>query len=111
MPKSQPDKQKKNTPKTAWKPGESGNPNGRPPKGYSITETMKAMLGEKPEIKDALGRKVLEMALKGDIAALKLVWQYMDGMPKQEVDITTPTTVTINHVHTNNHDTTDEQAG
>ena len=78
----------KKLPRTAWKEGQSGNPNGRPPKGYSITETIKAMMDEKPEIKKALGNKILEMALKGDITAMKTLWQYMDGMPKQTTDIT-----------------------
>ena len=75
------------TPKTAWKKGESGNLNGRPPKGYSITETIKAMMAERPEIKRALGQKILEMALKGDITAIKTLWNYMDGMPAQNIGL------------------------
>lgn len=75
-------------PKNQFIKGKSGNPDGRPPKGYSITETIKAMLGAKPEIKQALSNKILEMALKGDITAMKTLWQYMDGMPKQTTDIT-----------------------
>ena len=66
---------------------ENINKDGRPPKGYSITETIKAMMDEKPEIKKALGQKILEMALRGDITAMKTLWQYMDGMPKQTTDI------------------------
>ena len=75
------------TPKTAWKKGESGNLNGRPPKGHSITETIKAMMAERPEIKRALGQKILEMALKGDITAIKTLWNYMDGMPAQNIGL------------------------
>jgi len=78
------------TPKTAWKPGESGNPKGRPKKGYSITEWFKEMLKSNPEIKDAMGKSILKKALEGDIAAQRLVWQYMDGMPQQKVEIDTP---------------------
>lgn len=76
----------KKLPRTAWKEGKSGNPNGRPPKGYSITETVKAMLNEKPEIKKALATKVMEMSMKGDVTAMKMLWNYMDGMPLQQVD-------------------------
>lgn len=84
-----PDKQKKNRiPKSAWKPGQSGNPNGRPPKGHSITETIKEMMGEKPEIRRALGTKLIELALKGDMAAIKLLMGYMDGMPVQPTELT-----------------------
>jgi len=84
-----PDKQKNNrVPETAWKPGQSGNPNGRPPKGHSITDTIKEMMGEKPEIKKALGTKLIELALKGDMAAIKLLMGYMDGMPVQPTELT-----------------------
>jgi hypothetical protein len=64
-----------------WQPGESGNPNGRPPKGHSITETIKSMMDEKPEIKRALGTKLIQMAIDGDIVAIKTVMAYIDGLP------------------------------
>lgn len=76
-------------PSASWKPGESGNPDGRPPKGYSITEWFKEMLNSKPEVKDAIGKSIMKKALEGDTTAQKMVWQYMDGMPKQSTDITT----------------------
>lgn len=70
-----------------WQPGESGNPNGRPKKGHSITETIKAMMDEKPEIKKALGAKILQSAMDGDITAMKTIWSYLDGMPTQKQEI------------------------
>ena len=73
---------------TSWKPGESGNPNGRPKKGYSITEWFQEMFKAQPEVKDALAKSIVKKALEGDIAAQKLVWNYMDGMPQQKTDIT-----------------------
>jgi hypothetical protein len=73
---------------TRFKEGQSGNPAGRVPKGYSITETIREMMGERPEIKKALGTKVIDAALKGDMAAIKLIWSYMDGMPIQQTDVT-----------------------
>ena len=66
------------------------NKNGRPPKGYSITETIKAMMDEKPEIKRELGAKVIEMAKKGDITAIKLVWAYLEGMPTEKHEVSGP---------------------
>lgn len=80
---------------TSFKPGQSGNPNGRPPKGHSITETIKAMMTEKPEIKKALGAKILEMAMKGDITAMKTLWNYIDGMPKQGLEFDGNMTIEI----------------
>lgn len=81
------EKQGKNT-GHKWKPGECGNPKGRPKKGYSITEMMKQMMEEAPEKKRALGEAILAKALTGDIAAIKAIWNYMDGMPKQGVEVT-----------------------
>lgn len=71
-----------------WKEGQSGNPKGRPPKGHSITETIRAMMDERPEIKKALAAKVLQMASEGDITAMKTIWNYLDGMPTQKQEIT-----------------------
>lgn len=71
-----------------WKPGESGNPNGRPPKGYSITEAFKSMLAAEPEVKAQIVAAIKQKAIEGDSAAQKLVWNYMDGMPKQGIEVT-----------------------
>lgn len=70
-----------------FKKGESGNPKGRPKKGYSITEWFKNMLAAEPDVKEQLGRSILEKALKGDPTAVKLIWNYMDGMPKQDLGL------------------------
>lgn len=67
-------------------PGHTANPNGRPRKGYSITDTIREMFATNPDIKQALGKKILEKALRGDIQAMKLLWGYMDGLPKQEIE-------------------------
>lgn len=78
-----------------WKPGETGNPNGRPKKGYSITEMMKEMLNNKPEIKESIGAVITAKALEGDIAALKMIWNYMDGMPQQKLEAEVSTQITV----------------
>lgn len=70
---------------TSYKPGQSGNLHGRPPKEHSITQTIKDMMDEKPEIKKALSQRILKMAMEGDITAMKTLWNYIDGMPKQDV--------------------------
>ena len=75
--------------KNLKKKGAAANPNGRPKKGYSITEWFQQMLSSTPEVKDKIGRAITQKALEGDIAAQKLIWNYMDGMPKQSTDITT----------------------
>lgn len=60
------------------------NTNGRPKKGYSITEWFQEMLNSKPEVKDAIGKSILKKALEGDPSAQRMVWSYMDGMPVQK---------------------------
>ncbi|RMD73087.1 MAG: hypothetical protein D6822_00125 [Cyanobacteria bacterium J149] len=76
--------------KGQFKRGVSGNPSGRPKKGYSITEWFRSMMKAKPEVRDAIGKKIIEKALKGDITAMKLIWNYMDGLPKQSHEISGP---------------------
>ena len=71
---------------TSFKPGEVNNPNGRPKKGYSITEWFKEMLASNPEVKDAIGKSIMKKALEGDVTAQRLVWSYMDCMPSQAID-------------------------
>ena len=73
--------------RTSFKKGQVANPNGRPPKGYSITEWFKDMLNPKPEVKDAIGKSIMKKALEGDTTAQKMVWSYMDGMPQQNLGI------------------------
>lgn len=71
---------------TSFKPGQSGNPDGRPPKGYSITEWFQNMMNSNPDVRDAMGKSIVKKALEGDVSAQKMVWQYMDGMPKQTLE-------------------------
>lgn len=66
---------------------ENINRRGRPPKGHSITETIRAMMDEKPEIKKMLAAKILQLAAEGDITAMKTIWNYLDGMPMQKSDL------------------------
>ena len=72
---------------TSFQPGISGNPNGRPKKGYSISETFREMFNNDPDIKIRLAQKILDKALGGDITACKLIWSYMDGLPNQQTEI------------------------
>lgn len=65
--------------------GHTANPNGRPKKGYSITEMMRSMLEAQPELREGIAKSVAKKALQGDIAAIKAIWNYMDGMPPQEI--------------------------
>lgn len=59
------------------------NRKGRPIKPHSLTDLTKAIMETEPDLKEKLIRKVIDMALSGDLAALKLVWSYLDGTPRE----------------------------
>ena len=80
-------KKKKYIPANVWKPGQSGTPKGRPLKGHSLTESLQEAMDSQPDIKKALIAKTIELAIKSnDLNAIKLIWQYLDGMPRQQID-------------------------
>lgn len=73
----------------AWKKGVSGNPNGRPRKGQTFTDILEGVLGEEVVKhngknitgKEAVARKLLELAIKGDIRAIQYIGDRLDGRP------------------------------
>jgi hypothetical protein len=82
-----------------FKPGESGNPNGRPMGVKNFTTKIRDALlkiavddeGKKTDYtyEQALVKTVLEKAIKGkDPNMIKLMWNYLDGMPSQQIDFT-----------------------
>lgn len=71
---------------TTLKKGQTANPNGRPKKGESLTETMRMFLEDVPEgqelsYKEMFVKKSYQKAYEGDPTFAKLVWNYIDGMP------------------------------
>ena len=73
-----------------WEPGQSGNLKGRPPMGEAVADLMREHLkgkgkGQKITRMEQFVRKVFELALKGDINAIKLIWNYLDGLPNQNL--------------------------
>lgn len=86
----------------AFQPGQSGNPNGRPKKEAALSNLMREMLEELEEVRDKDGnptgkmakRKLIflkacfEHAAKGDAAFAKMIMSYIDGLPKQAIDLT-----------------------
>ena len=81
------------------KPGQTNNPNGRPKKGTCLTDLMQKYLSKSIEVKgkggqlkkvkyrDLFVQQVLKLATAGDTTCLKLIWNYIDGMPLQKMDI------------------------
>lgn len=80
-----------------WKPGQSGNPKGRPRKERSLTTILDKEGGEKDVTigdksyskKEILAKKLWVLALNGDLAAIKYIFDRIDGRPdlRKEVDM------------------------
>ncbi len=72
-----------------FKKGQSGNPHGRPRKGHTLTELMEEIGSRVGEDGVALRRqvveKIFEMARKGDLAACRLILEYLDGKPVERI--------------------------
>jgi hypothetical protein len=80
-----------------WKPGQSGNPGGRP-KGESITATLRRLLEQEhngKSVQEILAEKVLREALSGKYSFVKELLDRLDGRPNQKVELATPENVTI----------------
>jgi hypothetical protein len=74
-------------------PGMSGNPAGRPKGSGTLLSILRARLQEIPTgqhktYAEGVVDVVLRKALEGNTPALKLVWDYIEGAPKQSVDLT-----------------------
>ena len=86
---------KKQTKDTKFKPGQSGNPKGRPPGTISLTTMIKQELDKCPDsdnkktYADLIVKRILTKAIKdGDPQMIKTVWAYIDGLPKADITIT-----------------------
>ena len=79
---------------TRFKPGQSGNPAGKPKGTVSITSAIKAeLLKIPPEQKktwlDLTVKRIMQKAVaEGDVQMIRTLWNYVDGLPKGTVDLT-----------------------
>lgn len=75
-----------------WKPGQSGNPKGRPRKNVCLTSLLKEEI-KKANPQDKKKRTwaeliviaTMKLAIKGNPAALREVWDRIDGKAKDTV--------------------------
>jgi len=78
---------------TKFKKGQSGNPAGKPKGAVSITTAIKQeLLKIPPEQKKTwlalTVKRILQKAIaEGDTQMIKTLWNYVDGMPKQDVKV------------------------
>jgi hypothetical protein len=83
----------------AWKPGQSGNPGGRP-KGYIPfanflrRELMKTDRRNKAHM-EAIAEKVVALAMKGDMDAVRWIADRTDGKVSQQINVASEQTVHV----------------
>ena len=69
--------------RTSFKQGKTGNPSGRPKKGESLSDAIRAKLDEKHNNKqtylDSIVSKLFKMALSGNIKAMSLIFERAEG--------------------------------
>ena len=63
-----------------WKPGQSGNPSGRP-KSKPITDALLAAVDPK-----AFAEKLVSLAMRGDIRAISEVLDRIEGKAQQSIE-------------------------
>jgi hypothetical protein len=69
-----------------YKKGQTGNPNGRPKKGDTLTDILISELGKKGN-REKLAQKLIELSMKGNIHAIKYIYDRVDGTPKGNLDL------------------------
>jgi hypothetical protein len=75
---------------TKWKPGQSGNPNGRPKKLPDLDKLMAEVLGPNKEGRDGMQviiEALLKKAAKGDVKAAELLLNRGYGKAKQFISM------------------------
>lgn len=77
-----------------FKPGESGNPEGRPKGSKNLSTILREMLeleievdGVKITQKDAMIKKLIKKSTDGDIKAIQEIFDRTEGKAKQEIKL------------------------
>ncbi len=74
-----------------WKPGQSGNPGGRP-KWKPLTEALHALLEEEPALNKELIKAWVVKAGRGDVSAANMLWDRLEGKVAHTVGTSTDDT-------------------
>lgn len=88
MPEKQSSNRKRKIPKTAFKKGQSGNPNGRPKKGLAIADILNELLDAPADNKtrrEVILEKVIELATGGEKWAIEFVADRTEGKAIERV--------------------------
>ena len=68
------------------------NRRGRPKKGTALTDILNYKLDTADDTgkmkREAVAEKIIELAVGGDVAALKYIFDRVDGKPKESIELT-----------------------
>lgn len=79
-----------------WIQGQSGNPAGRPKKGESLADALRERVGkDEGRALEAIADRLVKMAAEGNIAAIKLVFERVDGPPPKSAEHSGPVEVKV----------------
>ena len=65
-----------------WKPGESGNPNGRPPKEKAISNLIREKINGAKFVEI-----LLDKAYEGDMTAIREILNRLEGKPIEQLNV------------------------
>jgi Family of unknown function (DUF5681) len=75
-----------------WQPGQSGNPNGRPPSPAVLSDALRAKLSEQypgdrkhRTYAEKLAARLIESALRGSVSAIALIYERTEGKAPQSL--------------------------
>ena len=69
-----------------WPKGVSGNPGGRPRKKLIDSALEELLLGNDSEIAIAIAQKLLTRARRGEVRAIQLVAERVEGKPRRQIE-------------------------
>lgn len=69
-----------------WKPGASGNPSGKS-KMKLLSDDLRRLLTQNPARIRRVTEKLVEMAEEGDLTAIQMVFDRLEGKPHQSIEI------------------------
>lgn len=113
QPATEEKKQEKSRNPSWFKPGQTGNPNGRPKKDWTWKDLLQEAAEEMMEVKkkdkngntvvtgrralkELVARKLLTAAAGGNIQAANVLMNRMEGMPKQQIEQSGEVNLNIN---------------
>lgn len=102
-----------------FKKGQSGNPGGRPKRGWNWAKLFELAVEEELTTKDGtmtaqakqfIVKKLVRMAVDGDMAAIKEITNRMDGMPTQHTTVQTVDDTDLDTIEQSNYAELAQQA-